>query len=47
MPDYNTDRYNNQDSADYEEMIYGDTTSFYDKLKEQMDMQPLSDKERK
>lgn len=47
MPDYNTDRYNNQDSADYEEMIYGDTTSFYDKLKEQMDMQPLSDKEKK
>ena len=46
MPDYNTDRYNNQDSADYEEMIYGDTTSFYDKLKEQMDMQPLSDKEK-
>ena len=28
MPDYNTDRYNNQDSADYEEMVYGDTTSF-------------------
>ena len=47
MPDYNTDRYNNQDSADYEEMVYGDTTSFYDKLKEQMDMQPLSDKEKK
>lgn len=46
MPDYNTDRYNNQDSADYEEMVYGDTTSFYDKLKEQMDMQPLSKKEK-
>lgn len=46
MPDYNTDRYNNQDSADYEEMVYGDTTSFYDKLKEQMDMQPLNDKEK-
>lgn len=46
MPDCNTDRYNNQDSADYEEMVYGDTTSFYDKLKEQMDMQPLSDKEK-
>ena len=46
MPDYNTDRYNNQDSADYEEMVYGDTTSFYDKLKEQMDMQPLSEKEK-
>lgn len=24
------------DSADYEEMVYGDTVSFYDKLKEQM-----------
>ena len=24
------------DSADYEEMVYGDTRSFYDKLKEQM-----------
>ena len=46
MPDYNTDRYNNQDNADYEEMVYGDTTSFYDKLKEQMDMQVLSDKEK-
>jgi len=44
MPDYNTDRYNNQDNADYEEMVYGDTTSFYDKLKEQMDMQVLSEK---
>ena len=45
MPDYNTDRYNTQ-NADYEEMVYGDTTSFYDKLKEQMDMQILSDKEK-
>lgn len=45
MPDYNTDRYNTQ-NADYEEMIYGNTTSFYDKLKEQMDMQILSDKEK-
>lgn len=45
MPDYNTDRYNTQ-NADYEEMIYGDTTSFYDKLKEQMDMQILTDKEK-
>lgn len=43
MPDYNTDRYNTQ-NADYEEMVYGDTTSFYDKLKEQMDMQILTDK---
>ncbi len=45
MPDYNTERYNSQ-NADYEEMVYGDTTSFYDKLKEQMDMQVLSDKEK-
>ena len=42
MPDYNTERTNNQ-SADYEEMVYGNTTSFYDNLKEQMDMQVLSD----
>ena len=45
MPDYNTER-NNVQNADYEEMVYGDTTSFYDKLKEQMDMQVLSDKEK-
>lgn len=45
MPDYNTDRYNTQ-NADYEEMVYGNTISFYDKLKEQMDMQILSDKEK-
>lgn len=45
MPDYNIDRYNTQ-NADYEEMVYGDTTSFYDKLKEQMDMQILTDKEK-
>ena len=45
MPDYNTERYNTQ-NADYEEMIYGNTTSFYDNLKEQMDMQVLSDKEK-
>ena len=30
------------DSADYEEMVYGDTTSFYDKLKEQMGETELS-----
>ena len=32
-----------RDSADYEEMVYGDTTSFYDKLKEQMGETELSD----
>ena len=45
MPDYNSDRNNKQD-ADYEEMVYGDTISFYDKLKEQMDMQMLDDTEK-
>ena len=45
MPDYNAERSNDQ-NADYEEMVYGDTTSFYDKLKEQMDMQILTDKEK-
>lgn len=33
------------DSADYEEMVYGDTTSFYDKLKEQMGETELSEKD--
>ena len=28
--------YHPQDNADYEEIVYGDTKSFYDKLKEQM-----------
>ena len=46
MPDYHTEQYNTQ-NADYEEMVYGDTTSFYDSLKEQMDMQVLTDKEKK
>lgn len=32
-------------NADYEEMVYGDTTSFYDKLKEQMDMEELTPQE--
>ncbi len=45
MPDYNTERSNNE-SAEYEEMVFGDTVSFYDKLREQMDMQVLSDKEK-
>lgn len=33
---------NSNDTADYEEIIYGDTTSFYDRLKEQMDMMSLN-----
>jgi RNA polymerase sigma-54 factor len=35
MPDYDISRHDYQ-NADYEEMTYGDPTSFYDKLKEQM-----------
>lgn len=37
-----TPRQQQQDSAEYEEIVYGDTTSFYDKLKEQMDMEVLT-----
>lgn len=33
-------------NADYEEIVYGDTTSFYDKLKEQMAMEELSPRQR-
>lgn len=32
-----------QNNADYEEIVYGDTTSFYDKLKEQMGMEELTE----
>lgn len=32
-------------NADYEEMVYGDTISFYDRLKEQMDMEEMDDEE--
>lgn len=32
-------------NADYEELVYGDTTSFYDKLKEQLGTRRLSQKE--
>lgn len=35
-----------QDNADYEEIVYGDTTSFYDKLKEQMGMENLTETQR-
>ncbi|KGI60378.1 RNA polymerase factor sigma-54 [Prevotella sp. S7 MS 2] len=35
----------NNQNADYEEMVYGDTTSFYDKLKEQMGMMELSEQD--
>lgn len=33
-------------NADYEEIVYGDTVSFYDKLKEQMGMESLTDRQR-
>ncbi|MBR1469360.1 MAG: RNA polymerase factor sigma-54, partial [Prevotella sp.] len=36
----------NSQNADYEEMVYGDTTSFYDKLNEQIGEQDLTDEER-
>lgn len=40
---YGQDNFQN---ADYEEMVYGDTVSFYDKLKEQMGELELTDVER-
>ena len=45
MPDYISTR-NNTQSADYEEMVYGDTTSFYDKLQEQVGEHELTDHQR-
>lgn len=44
MPNYGQQA-NNHDNADYEEMVWGDTTSFYDNLKEQMNMQHLTSKQ--
>lgn len=35
MPDYDTS-HRQDDGAEYEERVYGDTTSFYDRMKEQM-----------
>lgn len=43
MPEYESHSSNN--NADYEEIVYGDTRSFYDSLKEQMDMLTLTPKE--
>ena len=43
MPEVGGNR--NYQNADYEETVYGDTTSFYDTLKEQMDMQHLTEKQ--
>jgi RNA polymerase sigma-54 factor len=45
MPDYISTR-NNTQSADYEEMVYGDTTSFYDKLQEQVGEHELTEHQR-
>ena len=36
----------NNESADYEEMVYGNTTSFYDRLKEQMGELELTETDR-
>lgn len=44
-PDLRTPSFNNPD-ADYEEIVWGDPTSFYDKLKEQMGMLNLTDEQR-
>jgi len=44
MPDMDIPRQKNN-NADYEEMVYGETTSFYDILKEQMDMLDITQKE--
>ncbi len=44
MPSYENYA-NNKDNADYEEIVYGDTTSFIDKLNEQMNTCELSPKQ--
>ena len=35
----------NHNNAEYEEIVYGDTTSFYDKLKEQVGEIDLNEEE--
>ncbi len=44
-PTYNINRGGPSNNPDYQNMVYGDTLSFYDRLKEQMDMLHLTDKE--
>lgn len=44
MPSYENYN-NNKDNADYEEIVYGDTTSFIDKLNEQMNTCELTPKQ--
>ncbi len=46
MPPCYTERTHAQEDADYEEMVYGDSGSFYDSLKEQMEMLPLDEQEK-
>lgn len=45
MPDYERDN-NSRQTADYEEQVYGDAKSFYDKLNEQVSELELTDKQR-
>lgn len=45
MPDYAVSTYQH-DNADYEEIVYGDTTSFIDKMHEQVAEHELTDHER-
>lgn len=45
MPDFSYSSRDNQ-SAEYEEMVYGDRVSFYDRLKEQMGERILTDEQR-
>lgn len=45
MPDYMSTGYQ-RDTADYEEMVYGDSTSFIDKMNEQVGEQELSERDR-
>ena len=45
MPSAESYGSNNKDNADYEEIVYGDTTSFIDKLNEQMNTCELTDKQ--
>lgn len=46
MPEGEHQAFSNADDADYEEMVYGEQASFYDKLKEQMMDVELDDKQR-
>lgn len=46
MPETAARRSQDSQAAEYEEMTYGDTTSFYDKLKEQISEVELSSKQR-